>query len=86
MRVELTPRSAEIIAREQQERGAIPAEQLIEQALEILQHRTGEPSWFHESEEDARHRIAQSLEELRQGRSFSADEVLQEMDRLATGQ
>ncbi len=49
MRVDLTPRSAEIIAREQAGNGAISPEQLIEQAPQAYSGPVPEPSWFHAS-------------------------------------
>ncbi len=54
MRVDLTPRSAEIIAREQARNGAISPEQLIEQALEAFSGIVVEPSWFTRVPKNAR--------------------------------
>ncbi len=83
MRVDLTPRSAEIIAREQTGNGAISPEQLIEQALEAYSGPVPEPSWFHTGPEECQKLIEEGLEDIRQGRIYSAEEVLREMDRIA---
>lgn len=81
MNVELTSRSAAIIAREQREHGDISPEQLIEQALEA--YVVNEPSWFHANSE-ARHRLVlEGLEDVRQGRLYSADDVLRDLGRIA---
>ena len=83
MLVELTPRSAEIIAREQAEHGAISPEQLIEQALEAFEHRTVEPAWFHADAAERRRIVEGGLEDLRRGRWHDLDEVLYELDTPA---
>ena len=76
MHVELTPRSAEIIAREQAERGAIFPEQLIEQALEAFFGTVAEPSWYNATPEECQQMIQAGLEDIRQGRSYSLEEVV----------
>jgi len=85
MLVELTPRSAEIIAREQAQNGAISPENLFEQALETFSGTIAEPSWYSASPEECRAMIAKGLEHIRQGRTYSAEDVFREMDRIANG-
>jgi hypothetical protein len=81
MNVELTSRSAAIIAREQSEHGAISPEQLIEQALEA--YIVNEPLWFH-ADSEARHRLVlEGLEDARHGGLYSADDVLRDLNRIA---
>lgn len=80
MNVELTSRSAAIIAREQDEHGAISPEQLIEQALEA--YVVAAPSWFG-ADSEARHRLVlEGLEDVRQGKLHSAEDVLRDLDQI----
>jgi hypothetical protein len=83
MLVELTPRSAEIIAREQAERGAISPGKPFRASPEAFSGTIAEPSWYSASPEECRAMIAKGLEDIRQGRTTLRKRLFREMDRIA---
>ena len=78
MNVELTPRSAALIAREQSTRGAISPEQLIEQALEAYVNDSG---WHAQSTEDLRKHMEEAWIDAEQNGSIPAEKAWQEIHR-----
>ncbi len=83
MLIELTPRSAEIIAHEQKQRGATSPEHLIEQALEALADRSDEPAWFHADAAEEHRILMEGLADADNGRVHPAEEVLRDMYLIA---
>ena len=85
MLVELTARSAELIALQQAGHGAISPEQLIELALEAYASEISAPAWYRADREEQEEIILAGLEDVRQGRVYPAEEVLREMRQIASG-
>lgn len=85
MLVELTPRSAELIARQQGGHGAVSPEQMIELALEAYSGESSAPAWYRAGAEERQDIVLAGLEDVRQGRVILAEDVLREMDTIARG-
>lgn len=79
MLIELTPRSAEIIAHEQKQRGAISPEHLIEQALEAYSGYSS-PHTIN-TLEDLQKSIEEAWHDAEQNGSMPAEQAWDEINR-----
>ena len=84
MLVELTARSAEIITREQAERGTISPEHLIEQALEAYLGMSSPHTTL--TIEELRSSIEEGWQDSEAGRTVSAEQGWAEIDRAVNRQ